>query len=272
MNHVLESTTVCLFSLFIECFSYYSEFDSDVTEPPGRINEIGACYSLSCIMNTFNKSEYRSLPQVRDLLETYHYNCYLRDMNSVSRRHVFIVIEAPRRRKRFLIAKRLGKALGAAVMFSPPVGWGKFRGFFNKTIEMRRAFHSLSLYGTANNALQYLGRRPVVMSGFWLDQATFSIAKKYYPDLPPPESSIFQWPKDLLKPDFTFFVNEPLPRAFIKKREESIRYQILQVYRRWVDPPITELYVDNDIGIPAVVEEMLTFINNPALTPSSLRT
>ncbi|XP_054289058.1 UMP-CMP kinase 2, mitochondrial-like isoform X1 [Macrosteles quadrilineatus] len=210
--------------------------------------------------------QYRRLPQVKEILEEYQYNCKLRDMNSLPKKYPLIVIEAPRRRKRFLVAKRLAKELDAAIMFSPPLGWSKFREAFNRSIEMRRAFHSLSIYGSANNAMQYLGRKPVVMSGFWMDQATFAIAKKYFPNFPPQNSSVFQWPKDLIKPDYTFFINEPLPRSFTENKEESIRYQILQVYRHWADPPVIELYMDDEVKVATTVEDILRYINSPHST------
>lgn len=40
-----------------------------------------------------------------------------------------------------------------------------------------------------------------------MDQATFAIAKTFKNKIPPPESDLFDWPKDLIKPDITFFIN-----------------------------------------------------------------
>lgn len=40
-----------------------------------------------------------------------------------------------------------------------------------------------------------------------MDQATFAIAKKFHKEFPPPESDLFAWPSDLIKPDITFFIN-----------------------------------------------------------------
>lgn len=49
----------------------------------------------------------------------------------------------------------------------------------------------------------------LVMSSYWMDQATFNIAKEYPNTLPPESSFIYKFPSDLLAPDLIFYLNTP---------------------------------------------------------------
>lgn len=48
-----------------------------------------------------------------------------------------------------------------------------------------------------------------VLFSYWLDQASFNIAKVFNETLPPEGSPIYEWPYDLLKPDLVFYINSP---------------------------------------------------------------
>lgn len=44
---------------------------------------------------------------------------------------------------------------------------------------------------------------------YWFDHATFIMAKRFTDKtLPPANSTIYQFPEDLLKPNMTFFIND----------------------------------------------------------------
>lgn len=44
---------------------------------------------------------------------------------------------------------------------------------------------------------------------YWMDQAAFNLAKEFQYRLPPYTSRLYEFPKDLLTPDITFFLNVP---------------------------------------------------------------
>lgn len=56
---------------------------------------------------------------------------------------------------------------------------------------------------------------------YWFDQAAFVIAKKYYPNFPPPTSPLWEWPKDLLAPDLTFYIDEPETDKFPRSQYKT---------------------------------------------------
>lgn len=141
---------------------------------------------------------------------------------------------------RSIVALKLSKVIGGTTLFNPPEGFSRLRTLFNDSAILRRAFHSLCLYATANNAIQIFHERHVIAAGYWLNQAAFAMVKKYYPNYPPKNASLWKWPPDLLKPDLMFYIRDTGDAA---TPTNEINFLTEQIYRRWTDPPV--IFVTN---------------------------
>uniref|UniRef100_A0A1B6CQT9 Uncharacterized protein n=1 Tax=Clastoptera arizonana TaxID=38151 RepID=A0A1B6CQT9_9HEMI len=222
--------------------------------------DLGPCYSLKSLMDLFNRPEYISLPAVHALMEAYNTNCeILVRKNPSPKAMLLIVVEGTKRRKRFIIANKLARAIKGHILINPPEGFERMRFSMNFSMELKRAYHSLCLYATANRARQYLAMNHVIISGYWFDQAAFVIVKKYYPNFPQPSSPLWKWPKDLLVPDLTFYIDDSEPPSFRRKNDNNIAEQMREVYKRWSYPKVVPIL--NTTNYNVILREMIAHID-----------
>lgn len=218
----------------------------------------GAFYSLESIMNVLKSNGSADTYAVQALLAAYNYNCrqtyFLPPLRQ--RRRPFIVVEGLQRFRRISIAQKLARYLKGIMYFNPPKPFKKYRGYFNDSAAHRRAYFSLTLYAAANNVKMILPHRAVVMAGYWLDQASFAMSRKYYPNLPLKDDPAWRWPKDLLMPDVLFFVEECVMNNATRKHD-VYRDLVTEVYHRWVDPP--PVFV-REVAYRRMIQEMIPHV------------
>lgn len=266
------SWAVVFYTLLIcaEC----TEDDPDL--PAGNEALMGAIYSLNSCMETLYRPEFINEFAVQRLLHAYRVNSKgieIVPTPAPEDNRLFIAVEGSMRRKRFHLARKLAIILGGNVFFHPPRGFGSIRYDFNlsigyESVLLSRTYHALCLYATANNIRRVLPTRHAIVSGYWFDQANFAIAKKYYPNVPRNTSSVWTWPKDLLKPTFVFYLNERNPTPDPIKKNEFLN-QMAQIYRQWKDPRVIEITdpIDYERALKIMVEYVRRYLD-PNTTPS----
>ncbi|CAK6434836.1 unnamed protein product [Pipistrellus nathusii] len=133
-----------------------------------------------------------------------------------------IVVEGLDATGKTTVTRALADALGAALLRSPPAGLSPWRQAFDEEPDMvRRAFYSLGNYIAASEIAAASARAPVVVDRFWHSTAAYAIATEVsgaVQHLPPARHPIYQWPKDLLRPDLVVLLT-----VSPEERRERIR-------------------------------------------------
>ncbi|XP_054286656.1 UMP-CMP kinase 2, mitochondrial-like [Macrosteles quadrilineatus] len=124
---------------------------------------------------------------------------------------------------------------------------------------LRKAFFGLTGYVAACTARHLTRTLPAVVTGHWMSQAAFAIAK-VYDQVPPSESLVYSWPQDLYPPDIVFFMNSKRKK---ERRRDVANPEFLekfvQVYRNWRKPPVFE--ISNTYQYEAMANKMIEIIN-----------
>ncbi|KAG8331727.1 UMP kinase activity protein [Homalodisca vitripennis] len=209
-------------------------------------------YTLRETLNTFDTPKYVNDTRVKEMLHAFHHDCQLTPVeerrleefenDDNMRRKPLIVIEGTDRDTRRMVAKKLAYNLGAMLMSSPPTCLNPMRDYFTDNLVLRRAYFSLCMYAIAMNVTRNWYNHTVVLGGYWHDQATFSIAKKYtLRSMPASESPIFEWPDDLIPPDVEFFINVPQNKYEAGAAVNTFKPRLVEAYRRMKNPSVFEI-------------------------------
>lgn len=153
------------------------------------------------------------------------------------------------------VTQALADALRAALLRSPPACLSQWRQIFDEEPPVvRRAFYSLGNYLVASEIAQASARAPVVVDRYWHSTAAYAIATEVsggVRHLPPAHHPIYQWPKDLLRPDLVVLltvspeerVKRLRGRGLAKTREEeeleadsAFREKVEASYARMAEP------------------------------------
>ncbi|XP_043835985.1 UMP-CMP kinase 2, mitochondrial [Dromiciops gliroides] len=121
-----------------------------------------------------------------------------------------IVIEGLDATGKTTVTQRIAEALNAVFLKSPPpcvIQWRKI--FDNEPAIIRRAYYSLGNYIMASEIAKESMQGPVIIDRYWHSTAAYAIATEIsgFPHyLPPAHHLVYQWPKDLLKPDIVLLL------------------------------------------------------------------
>uniref|UniRef100_A0A1B6KY03 Uncharacterized protein n=1 Tax=Graphocephala atropunctata TaxID=36148 RepID=A0A1B6KY03_9HEMI len=207
----------------------------------------GVWYNVKDILKVFKQGEFVTMPGIRAVTSTYEelvgqppYN-YTVDP-PLKKRFPFIAIEGNHRDSRIIIGKELANYLQATYLGNPPRSMVPLRKLFDREKGMiRKAYFSLCMYVGAHHVRETWMREPVVTTGYWLDQAAFSIAQRFTLEtLPPPGSPVYQWPDDLVRPDVAFFLNIPQLK-WGNRPVNMFRPKLAEVYSRIKGVKIIEI-------------------------------
>ncbi|XP_074065704.1 UMP-CMP kinase 2, mitochondrial isoform X2 [Macrotis lagotis] len=116
-----------------------------------------------------------------------------------------IVIEGLDATGKTTVTEKVAEVLNAVFLKSPPPCVSQWRKIFdNEPTIIRRAYYSLGNYIIASEIAKESTQAPVIIDRYWHSTAAYAIATEiiglpHY--LPPVHHPVYQWPKDLLKPD-----------------------------------------------------------------------
>lgn len=241
--------------------------DFDARTPNLTNKQIDLCdqlqvfYDFDSVLRIFHSPQFRYRSDTKRVMNAFEYGCIderpLPPM--VGRRKPFIVIEGNQRTTRKSVGKKLARIMQASFLENPPKCLFHLRNYFGPGSPLRRPFFALSMYASGLIAQRIVIRYPVVMNGYWLDQAAFSISRAYAnATMPSSNSGIFDWPKDLAKPDIIFFINTPEEEdpMYITVRPPFANWKnrMMKVYEQ-VKSPLVSI-VDTRQGIYKAVKEV----------------
>ncbi|XP_077009224.1 UMP-CMP kinase 2, mitochondrial [Tamandua tetradactyla] len=144
------------------------------------------------------------------------------------------------------VTRSVADSLNAVLLRSPPSCIGQWRKIFDdEPTIIRRAFYSLGNYIVASEIAKESLHSPVIIDRYWHSTAAYAIATEISGGLqylPPAHHSIYQWPEDLLKPDFVLLLTvspeERMKRIEgrgMEKSEEEAELEANNIFRQKVE-------------------------------------
>ncbi|XP_046663176.1 uncharacterized protein LOC124356055 isoform X2 [Homalodisca vitripennis] len=175
-----------------------------------RLCQFGVHYNIESIMDVLKHPDNRKEETVYVLLVKYEETrqkapVFLPEPRN---RHPIISIDGFFTHGRTKIAKMVATALFGRRILMPTRHVARLRTYFADPA-IKKHYYSLSKYMGAHLAMSYSRSAPVVLERYWHDQASYVMAKSFE-GLIPENSSLYEFPKDLLVPDVMFFVNGAL--------------------------------------------------------------
>nr|XP_008516414.1 PREDICTED: UMP-CMP kinase 2, mitochondrial [Equus przewalskii] len=177
------------------------------------------------------------------------------------------------------VTQSVSESLKAVLLKSPPSCIGQWRKIFDdEPTIIRRAFYSLGNYIVASEIAIESTKSPVIVDRYWHSTASYAIATEVsggLQHLPPAHHPIYQWPRDLLKPDLVLLLTvSPKERmhriegrGMEKTREEAeletdniFRQKVEESYQRMQNPGCH--VVDASPSREKVLQMVLSLIQN----------
>ncbi|XP_046519276.1 UMP-CMP kinase 2, mitochondrial isoform X1 [Equus quagga] len=177
------------------------------------------------------------------------------------------------------VTQSVSETLKAVLLKSPPSCIGQWRKIFDdEPTIIRRAFYSLGNYIVASEIARESTKSPVIVDRYWHSTASYAIATEVsggLQHLPPAHHPIYQWPRDLLKPDLVLLLTvSPKERmhriegrGMEKTREEAeletdniFRQKVEESYQRMQNPGCH--VVDASPSREKVLQMVLSLIQN----------
>ncbi|XP_007933322.1 UMP-CMP kinase 2, mitochondrial [Orycteropus afer afer] len=177
------------------------------------------------------------------------------------------------------VTQSVSDSLKAVLLKSPPSCVAQWRKIFDdEPTIIRRAFYSLGNYIVASEIAKESTQSPVIVDRYWHSTATYALATEIsggLQHLPPAHHHIYQWPKDLLKPDLVLLltvspeerVQRIAGRGMKKTREEAeleannvFRQKVEMSYQRMENPSCH--VVDASPSREKVLQTVLSLIRN----------
>ncbi|XP_007476235.1 UMP-CMP kinase 2, mitochondrial [Monodelphis domestica] len=144
------------------------------------------------------------------------------------------------------VTHSIAKTMNAVFLKSPPPCISQWRKIFdNEPAIIRRAYYSLGNYIIASEIAKASTQAPVIVDRYWHSTAAYAIATEisglpHY--LPPAHHPIYQWPKDLLKPDIILLLTTtPKERELriqergLEKTKEEEELEVNKLFREKVE-------------------------------------
>ncbi|MXQ89126.1 hypothetical protein E5288_WYG015058 [Bos mutus] len=157
-----------------------------------------------------------------------------------------IVIEGLDATGKTTVTQSVSDSLKAVLLKSPPSCISQWRKIFDdEPTIIRRAFYSLGNYIVASEIAKESTKSPVVVDRYWHSTATYAIATEVsggLQHLPPIHHPIYQWPRDLLKPDLILLLTvspeermQRIEGRGMEKTREEAELETNSIFRQKVE-------------------------------------
>lgn len=240
---------ICLL-ISISATQHYVPFvnvtpDTDLMQ---EMEDRGLFYTLNPIFRMCNIKKKLNAFGLRELLDAYN-RSHVTLKNRMRKYpeplpRPFINIESIYASGRTRTCKLVAYNILGKYLTSPPRYLKELRRFMHTDLQ-KKVYYALSKYSTALQVKTNLLTSPVVLERYWLDHAAFIIAKAFSDEnLPPEGSPIYNWPRDLLRPDIIFFINATTSTP--DNNYTDFTNRLMRVYRRIRGPKIIELSPSED--------------------------
>ncbi|CCW71279.1 unnamed protein product [Phytomonas sp. Hart1] len=137
-------------------------------------------------------------------------------------RYPIIVLEGLDGVGKTLTTQALASKLGGMEQHTPPPAWSDIRPLFRmQDNDISRAFYSGSNYIAAPSILHAAYTQFVIVDRWWCSTCAMGLANQFTTStLPPDGDAVYEWPSDLSKPDFGFylFVDEHIRSTRVRRR------------------------------------------------------
>uniref|UniRef100_A0A1B6DBF1 Uncharacterized protein n=1 Tax=Clastoptera arizonana TaxID=38151 RepID=A0A1B6DBF1_9HEMI len=230
--------------IYVKCFRSYNNppvFQtaygnaSDVE----KVVAFGVYYNYEDVKKAFDTEDAKD-QHVLTLFQEYEKNCPNHGVvTNPRKKHPFIVVEGVHRTTRSIVGHKIASRIQGIVLSNPPKYMTSLSERLPSGNLFRKAFFTLGIYGSSCEARDKVEDSPILVNGHWMFQSTFAMAK-IFGCLPPLTSPVYDWPKDLFKPDVVVFINPPIP-PHLKQRTNYFTPVLVEMYRKWKDPPVIEV-------------------------------
>ncbi|XP_047638663.1 UMP-CMP kinase 2, mitochondrial [Phacochoerus africanus] len=177
------------------------------------------------------------------------------------------------------VTQSVSDSLKAVLLKSPPACISQWRKIFDdEPTIIRRAFYSLGNYIVASEIAKESTKSPVIIDRYWHSTATYTIASEVsggLQHLPPTHHPIYQWPRDLLKPNLVLLLTvspeERMKRIEgrgLERTREEVELETDSIYRQKVEVSYQRMedpgchVVDASPSREKVLQTVLSIIQN----------
>ncbi|XP_027479333.1 UMP-CMP kinase 2, mitochondrial isoform X2 [Zalophus californianus] len=144
------------------------------------------------------------------------------------------------------VTQSVSDSLNAVLLKSPPACISQWRKIFDdEPTIIRRAFYSLGNYIVASEITKESTKSPVIVDRYWHSTAAYAIATEVtggLQHLPPAHHPIYQWPRDLLKPDLVLLLTvspeermHRIERRGMERTREEAELEANSIFRQKVE-------------------------------------
>ncbi|EPY75574.1 UMP-CMP kinase 2, mitochondrial [Camelus ferus] len=194
-------------------------------------------------------------------------------------RFPIIVIEGLDATGKTTVTQSVSDSLKAVLLKSPPSCISQWRKIFDDEPNIiRRAFYSLGNYIVASEIAEESTTSPVIVDRYWHSTATYAIATEVsggLQHLPPAHHPIYQWPRDLLKPDLVLLLTvspeermQRLEGRGMERTREEAELETNNIFRQKVEVSYQRMenpgchVVDASASREEVLQMVLRIIRN----------
>ncbi|XP_036882418.2 UMP-CMP kinase 2, mitochondrial isoform X1 [Manis javanica] len=177
------------------------------------------------------------------------------------------------------VTRSVAESLKAVLLKSPPACISQWREIFDdEPTIIRRAFYSLGNYIVASEIAKASTTSPVIIDRYWHSTATYAMATEVsggLQHLPPAHHPIYQWPRDLLKPDLVLLLTvspeerrQRIEGRGLERTKEEAELEANSVFRQKVEVSYRRMespgccVVDASPSKEEVLQMVLSIIHN----------